>query len=110
MKEISRTSKIVKAIHSNHITVRGIATVSKISDKEGTRNRKYTNVCIQDIVFTFNSKKYYINHCWLQQTDYPKQWRHVVQKGKTYSIEFTFYPYHDDTDRNMYGMDICKVS
>lgn len=110
MKEIKRNSNITKTISSNNITVKGVATVSKVAHKKGRQNRKYINVCVQDIIFTFNNKKYYINHCWLQQNDYPKQWRYQIVEGESYSIEFTFYPYHDAIDRNMYGMNICKVS
>ncbi len=101
MKDITRHSLIANTICKSKIIVKGTGTISKIS-----RKYQYTNVCMQDIVFTFNDKKYCLDHCWLQQTDYPKEWIEQMEVGKAFGISFTFYPYRSAVGRGMYGMTI----
>ncbi len=107
MKKIERNSVIVKIL-SNSIELQGSAYVKEIRRKKTSKGIKQ-NLLLKDIQFSVNNEEYEIDHCWLQQCDYPYGFKRTVVKGELYYFTFTFYPYRDAIDRDMYGMDISNI-
>ena len=105
MKRIERNNSIVKVLSSKNIKLTGSAYLAEISNRH-----KYKTICLEEIRFEFNGEEYEIDHCWLQQMDYPGYFRSKAIEGELYYFEFTFYPYRDDTSRDdMHGMDIKYI-
>lgn len=80
--------------------------------KEKSFKCGYQNVLLTDISFEFMTNEVYIDHCWLQQFDYPRAMFKAIGMAMDNSrvkIDFIFYPYHDATDRGMYGMKVTKI-
>lgn len=102
---VTRDSMLVKSMCDRGIKLTGSAYVSDISDKD-TRKGTKINLMLSDIEFEHSGKQYEIEHCWLQQVDYPTHMKRKAEIGELYYIEFTFYPYRDAIDRGMHGMDV----
>lgn len=108
MKAIERNSVMVKILSDNSIELQGSAYVKEITRKKTSKGIKQ-NLLLKDIQFSVNNEEYKIDHCWLQQCDYPYGFKRTVAKGELYYFTFTFYPYRDAIDRDMYGMDISNI-
>lgn len=106
-KEIKRNDMIVKILNDNKIELQGSAYVEEV--QRHTRAAGKTNILLTDIEFSFNGTDHYIEHCWLQQCDYPPKFKYNVIEGELYYFTFTFYPYRDAVDRDMHGMDISYI-
>lgn len=106
-KEITRDNIIVKVLNDNKIELQGSAYVEEV--QKHTRAAGKTNILLTDIEFSFNNTDYYVEHCWLQQQDYPPKFKYNAIEGELYYFSFTFYPYRDAIDRDMHGMDISSI-
>lgn len=107
-KEIERNSMIVKVLSDNNIELTGSAYIEEISNKNTSKGVRQ-NLLLTDIQFSVNNEEYEIDHCWLQQCDYPPKFKYNVIEGELYYFSFTFYPYRDAINRNMHGMDISSI-
>lgn len=108
MRTIERNSIIVKILSDNSVELQGSAYVEEISNKNTTKGIKQ-NLLLKDIQFSVNNEEYEIDHCWLQQCDYPPKFKYNAIEGELYYFSFTFYPYRDAIDRGMHGMDISSI-
>lgn len=108
MRTIERNSIIVKILSDNSVELQGSAYVEEISNKNTSKGIKQ-NLLLKDIQFSVNNEEYEIDHCWLQQCDYPPKFKRSVVEGELYYFSFTFYPYRDAIDRNMHGMDVSSI-
>ena len=105
MKKIERNSSIVKLLANKNIKLTGSAYIGETSHRH-----QYKTICLEEIRFEFNDEEYEIDHCWLQQMDYPGYFRKQAIEGELYYFEFTFYPYRDAIDRDgMHGMDVSFI-
>lgn len=108
MRTIERNSIIVKILSDNSVELQGSAYVEEISNKNTTKGIKQ-NLLLKDIQFSVNNEEYEIDHCWLQQCDYPPKLKYNAIEGELYYFSFIFYPYRDAIDRGMHGMDISSI-
>lgn len=98
---ITRSDSLVKELSDKHVKLSCEARIIESSHKRG-----HDNVLLKNIIFTYEGTEYYIEHCWLQEYDYPAGFYQQCIEGRKYYLEFTFYPYHDAIDRGMYGMKV----
>ena len=98
---ITRDSDIVAEICKSGAVLNCTARVKEVSYKYG-----HDNILLQHIVFTYDNTEYYIEHCWLQEQDYPTGFYESVKEGWKYYFQFEFYKYRDAVDRGMHGMTI----
>ena len=99
--KITRDSDIVQEMCQQKIKFSCVARVVESSHKQG-----HDNVLLQHIIFTYEGIEYYVEHCWLQEYDYPSGFYQTVEEGWKYYMECSFYPYHDAIDRGMHGMKV----
>ena len=102
-----RSEGFVKILAECGTKITGTATLKKKSHKHG-----YQNALLTDISFEFMGNEIQIDHCWLQQCDYPRAMFKAISMAMNNSwvkIDFVFYPYHDAIDRGMYGMKVTKI-
>lgn len=106
MKKIKRNSDIVKALCEKEVVLTGTCIADDISDVFNGKKLNYSNILIKKIMFNYNGEEYLIEHCWLQEQDYPVGLDMRVRFNQKYYIEFKFYAYHDAVDRGMHGMTV----
>ena len=107
MKVSKRNEEFVSILSKCGTKVTGWAILKEKSIKCG-----YQNVLLTDISFEFMTNEVYIDHCWLQQCDYPRfmfKAMSMAMDNSRVKIDFIFYPYRDATDRGMYGMKVIKI-
>ena len=105
--EIKRDHEIVKNLCEAGTIIKATATLEEVSIKRG-----YQNILMTNIRFEFMNNEILIDHCWLQQCDYPKIMKKILemaQESSRLTIEFKFYPYRDAVDRGMHGMTVSKL-
>ena len=108
--DIERDSKLVNSLALKGQKLTGSAYVQEVIDKH-VGNKKYTNVCLKDIQFEYCGKTFRIDHCWLQQRDYPKSEKELLKynEGLLHYFKFTFYQYRDEIDKNKCGMTVRYI-
>lgn len=107
MIEVKRDHQIISNLCKANTVIRATAVFKEISIKRG-----YQNVLLTNIEFEFMNNKIILDHCWLQQCDYPKMMKKAMSLAKENSIvtiEFKFYKYRDAVDRGMHGMTVSKI-
>lgn len=105
--EVKRDHQIISSLCEAGTVITGTAILKKKSYKRG-----YQNVLLVDIEFEYMNNTIVIDHCWLQQGDYPRGMKKAIELAFDESrikFDFTFYPYHDAVDRGMHGMKIHKI-
>ena len=102
VQTIERDSNIVIALNKSNTIIS--ATV-KVAEKS-SQKRGHKNILLEDIVFKYNNINYKINHCWLQEKDYPAGMYESLRENTEIDVQFTFYPYTDASNRGMHGMTI----
>ena len=106
MKNIKRNNEIVRKLYEQGTVLTGTCIVDDISDVYNGVKLNYSNILIKKIIFNYNNEDYCIDHCWLQEKDYPVGLDMRVRFNQKYYIEFKFYAYHDAVDRGMHGMTV----
>lgn len=105
--ELKRDHYIIKSLCEQGTVIKGTATLKEVSMKKG-----YQNALLTDIRFEYLNNEILIDHCWLQQCDYPKIMKKILgmtQENSRLTIEFKFYPYRDAVDRGMHGMTLTRL-
>lgn len=106
---VSRSHSMVAYMSKTCVKLTGSAYITDVADnsKRTRGNKVKTNYLLTDIEFDYKDVNYEIEHCWLQQVDYPSGFK--PQLGELYYFEFTFYPYRDGKGRDMHGMEIHHI-
>lgn len=107
MSMCSRNELFIRLLSESNTKITGTAILKKKSYKRG-----YQNVLLVDIEFEYMNNTIVIDHCWLQQGDYPRGMKKAIELAFDESrikFDFMFYPYHDAVDRGMYGMKIHRI-
>lgn len=102
--EISRDSVIVNMLAMNGTSVKFKAVVSH----DGwSRDRRFRNICLEQIRFIFMNKTYVLDHVWIQQRDMKDGpiYDHI---GEELEIIGSFYQYRNDITRHTCGMTIYR--
>ena len=105
--EVKRDHKIISSLCKANTKIKAKAIFKEVSIKRG-----YQNALLLNIEFEFMNNKIILDHCWLQQCDYPKHMKKAISLAKENSIvtiEFKFYEYRDAVDRGMHGMTVSKL-
>lgn len=105
--EVKRDSKIIKNLYEENITLKGTAILERVSVKRG-----YQNILLTNIQFKYKNNTIVIDHCWLQECDYPKIMKKILGMAMDKSrltIEFKFYEYRDAINRGMHGMTLTNL-
>lgn len=90
--KIGKEDPMLGIIRSLDIHLEGSAYVAKITPTS-RYGKKYLNILLKEIQFTFNNKVYELDHIWLQQVDYPVYFRNMAKPDKLYAFSFTTYEY-----------------
>lgn len=105
--EVKRDHQIISSLCEAGTTIKATAILKGVSIKRG-----YQNALLLNIEFEFMNNKIILDHCWLQQCDYPKHMKKAMLLAKENSrlvIEFKFYQYRDAVDRGMHGMTLANL-
>lgn len=106
MKTIKRNDELVKTLCEQGTVLTGTCVTEDISDIFYNGKLYRSNILIRKIIFTYNNEEFCIEHCWLQERDYPIGLDIKVRFDQKYYIEFKFYAYRDAIDRGMHGMTV----
>ena len=107
MQVSKRDESFIRILSNCETNIVGYATVGKKSKKLG-----YMNVLLTDINFEYLNNTVTIQHCWLQESDYPvvaSKALNSMPVGTKIKVYFKFYKYRDAIDRNMHGMKISYL-
>ena len=99
---IERDCNIVKQMNKDNVVITANVKVAEKSSQK----RNHKNILLEDITFKYNNINYKINHCWLQEKDYPAGMYESLRENTEIDVEFVFYPYTDASNRGMHGMTI----
>ena len=103
---INKDSMIINLLAEANTTLKINATVSG----EGlSKDKKWRNLAIQDIQFTFMNKPYVLDHIWLQERDMRNATCLYNSKGKKVELICKFYKYRNDKDSNKCGIQVIKA-
>ena len=78
-----------------------------ISAEGWSRDSKWRNVAIENIVFSFMNKEYVLDHIWLQQRDM-KKCSLYDRVGEEVKLVCKFYQYRNDSKSGKCGLEIIK--
>ena len=80
-----------------------------VSGEGSSKDKKWRNLAIQDIQFTFMNKSYVLDHIWLQERDMRNATCLYNSKDKKVELICKFYKYRNDKDSNKCGIQVIKA-
>lgn len=104
--KIDKDSMIINLLAEANTILKINATVSC---EGSSKDKKWRNLAIQDIQFTFMNKSYVLDHIWLQERDMRNATCLYNSKGKKVELICKFYKYRNDKDSNKCGIQVIKA-
>ena len=80
-----------------------------VSGEGSSKDKRWRNLAIQDIQFTFMNKSYVLDHIWLQERDMRNATCLYNSKGKKVELICKFYKYRNDKNSNKCGIQVIKA-
>ena len=108
MKEIKidKDNVVINLLAEANTILKINATVSG----EGlSKDKKWRNLAIQDIQFTFMNKPYVLDHIWLQERDMRNATCLYNSKRKNVELICKFYKYRNDRESKKCGIEVIRA-
>lgn len=102
--KINRNSDFINVLANSYTDIRATAHVTH----DGwSKDRRYRNILLEDIKFSFMNKEYILDHVWIQERDMKDGvlYDHI---GQEIEVIANFYQYRNDVTRHTCGMTIYR--
>lgn len=103
--KITRNSNFVNVLALNYTSINAKAHVE---DYGYSKDKRFRNILLTNIEFTFMNKTYVLDHVWLQQIKDMRDGDLYDHLGKDIEVIANFYQYRNDVTRHTCGMTIYR--
>ena len=104
--KIDKSNVVINLLAEANTILKINATVS---GEGSSKDKRWRNLAIQDIQFTFMNKSYVLDHIWLQERDMRNATCLYNSKGKKVELICKFYKYRNDKNSNKCGIQVIKA-
>ena len=104
--KIDKSNVVINLLAEANTTLKINATVS---GEGSSKDKKWRNVAIENVMFNFMNKSYVLDHIWLQERDMRDAICLYNSKGKKVELICKFYKYRNDKDSNKCGIRVIKA-
>lgn len=103
--KIDKNSMIINLLAEANTTLKINATVSC---EGSSRDKKWRNVAIENVIFNFMNKPYVLDHIWIQERDMRKSPLYNIE-GRDVELICRFYKYRNDKESGKCGIEVLKA-
>ena len=103
--KITRDSQVINILAMNYTSIKASAHVE---DWGLSRDKRFRNILLTNITFTFMNKPYVLDHVWLQQIKDMRDGDLYDHLGQDIEVIANFYQYRNDVTRHTCGMTIYR--
>ena len=104
--KIDKSNVVINLLAEANTILKINATVS---GEGSSKDKKWRNVAIEDVMFNVMNKSYVLDHIWLQERDMRDATCLYNSKGKKVELICKFYKYRNDKDSNKCGIQVIKA-
>ena len=79
-----------------------------VSGEGSSKDKRWRNVAIENVMFTFMNKPYVLDHIWLQERDM-RNASLYGSKGKKVELICKFYKYRNDRESKKCGIEVIRA-
>lgn len=102
--KLNKNSQFLNILAMNYTSIKATAYVGH----DGwSRDKRFRNIALENITFTFMGKEYILDHIWIQRVDM-KDGTIYDHLGQHIEVICNFYQYRNDTTSNKCGMTIYR--
>ena len=103
--KIDKDSMIINLLAEANTILKINATVSS---EGSSKDKKWRNVAIENVMFNFMNKPYMLDHIWIQERDMRKSPLYNI-KGRDVELVCRFYKYRNDKESGKCGIEVLKA-
>ena len=103
--KIDKDSMIINLLAEANTVIKINATVSS---EGSSKDKKWRNVAIENVMFNFMNKPYVLDHIWIQERDMRKNPLYNI-KGKDVELVCRFYKYRNNKESGKCGIEVLKA-
>ena len=80
-----------------------------VSGEGSSKDKRWRNVAIENVMFNFMNKPYVLDHIWLQERDMRDATCLYGSKGKKVELICKFYKYRNDRESKKCGIEVIRA-
>lgn len=103
--KIDKDNVIINLLAEANTILKVNATVS---GEGSSKDKKWRNVAIENVMFNFMNKSYVLDHIWLQERDMRNACLYN-SKGKKVELICKFYKYRNDRESKKCGIEVIRA-
>lgn len=104
--KIDKSNVVINLLAEANTILKINATVSC---EGSSKDKKWRNVAIENVMFNFMNKSYVLDHIWLQERDMRNATCLYNAKGKNVELICKFYKYRNDRESKKCGIEVIKA-
>ena len=104
--KIDKSNVVINLLAEANTVIKINATVS---GEGSSKDKKWRNVAIENVMFNFMNKPYVLDHIWIQERDMRNATCLYNSKGKKVELICKFYKYRNDKNSNKCGIQVIKA-
>ena len=104
--KIDKSNVVINLLAEANTILKINATVS---GEGSSKDKKWRNVAIENVMFNFMNKPYVLDHIWLQERDMRDATCLYNIKGKDVELVCRFYKYRNDKESGKCGIEVLKA-
>ena len=101
--KIDKSNVVINLLAEANTTLKINATVS---GEGSSKDKRWRNVAIENVMFNFMNKSYVLDHIWLQERDMRNATCLYNAKGKNVELICKFYKYRNDRESKKCGIEV----
>ena len=101
--KIDKSNVVINLLAEANTILKINATVS---GEGSSKDKRWRNVAIENVMFNFMNKSYVLDHIWLQERDMRNATCLYNAKGKNVELICKFYKYRNDRESKKCGIEV----